>query len=576
MSETNTPDEVSSPTPAKPTGEKTAAATNIAISAVKGAKVGGWVGAAAGAGLAAARTKTGKRIIGFVLAFVMILAVGVPVGSTIAFNSALAALAGGDTQRSVDAVRADNIKDPDMQAVADQAAHYGVPWEVALAIKQKGTAPDYPKLKASLSKVPRLGATAVYKSDLGLVLSKDESAKKVAADEQEAYEDGLVAYGLDAPTAKAVYTQALAWHLASKDDCNVSTPGVGGNAGPLVLEGSLEQRAVALMNWLTTNQFEGLGGKPMTREQAAGVAGNVAVESGINPSAVNELGCSGLFQWCFGRMQSLRDGATSVRVSWDDATYQMTFLAGELAGSHRSVAEQMLAGGGGAKTPAEWAKFWDDNFEISGNAAIDKRMSNATDFYNLGADGQPAPTVPVKGCAGQVVAGGGGHPLNDPNWPVSSGFGPRPGCDVCSSNHGGYDFTGGSDVCNMPIYSIADGTVVSAGRYGGYGNAVIISHGNGAFESLYAHQPDSASALWPVAGSTVKKGQLIGKIGTTGNSQGCHLHLSIRKDGVDVDPWSTLQGLGIPIVFWDGVDTAIPAGQKTVPWYTPDLSQRIP
>lgn len=88
------------------------------------------------------------------------------------------------------------------------------------------------------------------------------------------------------------------------------------------------------------------------------------------------------------------------------------------------------------------------------------------------------------------------------------------------------------------IYAIAGGTVVTAGgnAYTGYGYYVIIDHGGG-YQSLYGHMNK-----WPSVstGDTVKQGQVIGYVGTTGRSTGKHLHFTLYKNGKDVNPLSYL------------------------------------
>jgi len=80
----------------------------------------------------------------------------------------------------------------------------------------------------------------------------------------------------------------------------------------------------------------------------------------------------------------------------------------------------------------------------------------------------------------------------------------------------------------------ADGGTVSQviwGWGGGYGNHIIIDHGNG-FQTLYAHLSD----IWVSPGQFVGQGQQIGVMGSTGWSTGTHLHFEIRVNGVPVDP----------------------------------------
>ncbi|WCL49396.1 M23 family metallopeptidase [Leptospira sp. GIMC2001] len=98
--------------------------------------------------------------------------------------------------------------------------------------------------------------------------------------------------------------------------------------------------------------------------------------------------------------------------------------------------------------------------------------------------------------------------------------------------HGGLDFRGSS---GTPIFAIQDGTVVLAREMYFEGNFTIIDHGNKIF-SFYMHQ--SSIAVKP--GDKVKKGQEIGKIGSTGMSTGPHLHLGIKVNDVILDPMSIL------------------------------------
>lgn len=95
-------------------------------------------------------------------------------------------------------------------------------------------------------------------------------------------------------------------------------------------------------------------------------------------------------------------------------------------------------------------------------------------------------------------------------------------------------FHSGVDIANFKnteVLSAASGTVKFAGLDGGYGNAVILDHGNG-FESLYGHAEDVLVRV----GDVVKKGELIASMGSTGVSTGEHLHFEIRFAGEAVDP----------------------------------------
>lgn len=112
---------------------------------------------------------------------------------------------------------------------------------------------------------------------------------------------------------------------------------------------------------------------------------------------------------------------------------------------------------------------------------------------------------------------------------VTSRFGARWG-----RSHKGLDI-GASK--GTPIKAAAAGTVVTSsyGYNGGYGNYIVISHGNG-IQTAYGH----CSSLSVKVGQKVSQGQVIGAVGNTGNSFGNHLHLEIRVNGVAQNPQNYL------------------------------------
>lgn len=106
---------------------------------------------------------------------------------------------------------------------------------------------------------------------------------------------------------------------------------------------------------------------------------------------------------------------------------------------------------------------------------------------------------------------------------VSSRYGTRWG-----RAHTGLDI---SAQTGTPIYSCSKGTVKYTGWYGGYGNLVIVDHGNG-IETYYGH----CSKIYVSKGQEVTKDTILAAVGSTGNSTGPHLHLEIRKNGVVQNP----------------------------------------
>jgi murein DD-endopeptidase MepM/ murein hydrolase activator NlpD len=114
--------------------------------------------------------------------------------------------------------------------------------------------------------------------------------------------------------------------------------------------------------------------------------------------------------------------------------------------------------------------------------------------------------------------------------PITSPFGYR--TDPVT---GGTAFHSGLDLgspCGTPIKAAGTGVVVSAGfNPGGYGNMTLINHGAG-LSTLYGHQ----SSIIVSEGQSVTQGQVIGYVGSTGKSTGCHLHFEVRVNGNPVDP----------------------------------------
>jgi len=120
--------------------------------------------------------------------------------------------------------------------------------------------------------------------------------------------------------------------------------------------------------------------------------------------------------------------------------------------------------------------------------------------------------------------------------PITSGFGMRyhPILHIYRM-HTGIDF---GVPCGTPVYASADGEIVSAGPAGGYGNRIVVDHGEvrgGDLATTYNH----LSRIL-VSGGTVRRHQLIAYSGTTGLSTGCHLHFETLLDGRYVNPMSYL------------------------------------
>ncbi len=123
--------------------------------------------------------------------------------------------------------------------------------------------------------------------------------------------------------------------------------------------------------------------------------------------------------------------------------------------------------------------------------------------------------------------GGAGSPVAGAR--MSSGFGMRFHPVLRYARlHKGVDFAAPS---GTPILASASGSVVMAGWGGGYGNVVVLDHGNG-LRTRYAHMRKFVVK----AGEKVRRGQKIGEVGTTGLSTGPHLHYEVWKNGAPINP----------------------------------------
>jgi len=118
--------------------------------------------------------------------------------------------------------------------------------------------------------------------------------------------------------------------------------------------------------------------------------------------------------------------------------------------------------------------------------------------------------------------------------PMTDGYGPRDApCAGCSTMHRGIDLLPGA---GTPIYAIADGVVSSYQEGWGYGVHLFIDHvvDGESVTSLYAHMQAGSSPLTP--GQTIKRGDFVGLVGSTGSVTAPHLHLEIRQGGEAIDP----------------------------------------
>ncbi len=144
---------------------------------------------------------------------------------------------------------------------------------------------------------------------------------------------------------------------------------------------------------------------------------------------------------------------------------------------------------------------------LAQSTALAERIRAAHEGAGSTGSGQPSAAGLIWPCDGVVV----------------SGFGIRWG-----QMHEGIDIGCAYGTSNR---AAAAGTVIHTGWLGGYGNLVVVDHGNG-LSTAYAH----ASSILVTVGQSVSQGQTVSLVGSTGNSSGPHLHFEVRVNGIAVDP----------------------------------------
>jgi murein DD-endopeptidase MepM/ murein hydrolase activator NlpD len=160
---------------------------------------------------------------------------------------------------------------------------------------------------------------------------------------------------------------------------------------------------------------------------------------------------------------------------------------------------------------------------VRGRIDAMQRASDALALTLAAQQAEQAERVPAEIAPDEVPT----NPI--PGYGVGSGFGPRrhPILDI-TRLHAGSDLTAPS---GTPIHAVDDGVVAMAGVNGGYGETVVVDHGD-SLSTLSAHM----SRIDVGPGDIVQRGDVIGLVGSTGLSTGPHLHFETRIKGVPVDP----------------------------------------
>lgn len=250
-----------------------------------------------------------------------------------------------------------------------------------------------------------------------------------------------------------------------------------------------------------------------------------------------------------------REDVESIKKSYEEARHEQELLQKELDTKQAELDAQVeaaytmiadietLSDDAQAEYDAiaeEEAKAEETLQEAIRKRAAEQAKYNQNNNSNNGGGGNSGDSGGNSG--GGSSGGGSATSLSNLQWPVpsctliTSRFGYRVAPTTgASTYHGGLDIGAGM---GASIVAAGAGDVIYAGANGGYGNCVMIDHGNGVV-TVYAHM----SSIGVSYGQYVTAGQYVGAVGSTGVSTGPHCHFEIRINGAQTDPAAYFSGL---------------------------------
>ena len=250
-----------------------------------------------------------------------------------------------------------------------------------------------------------------------------------------------------------------------------------------------------------------------------------------------------------------REDVESIKKSYEEARHEQELLQKELDTKQAELDAQVeaaytmiadietLSDDAQAEYDAiaeEEAKAEETLQEAIRKRAAEQAKYNQNNNSNNGGGGNSGGSGGNSG--GGSSGGGSATSLSNLQWPVpsctliTSRFGYRVAPTTgASTYHGGLDVGAGM---GASIVAAGAGDVIYAGENGGYGNCVMIDHGNGVV-TVYAHM----SSIGVSYGQYVTAGQYVGAVGSTGVSTGPHCHFEIRINGAQTDPAAYFSGL---------------------------------
>jgi len=362
-----------------------------------------------------------------------------------------------------------------------------------------------------------------------------------------------------------LFYDASALSCASSTPSNIDDPGTGGTddfSTPKAITLTGANNAEKIMNFLLSQGF--------SVAQASGILGNLSVESGFSPTALNPTsGAYGIFQWLGGRLTNLKSYGGAIYTTLE---IQLQFLMHELA-----TTESVSMGIKKISSAGDAAAFWDDKFERSGGASKGERVGRANKIY---AQWQSSGTLPddfLNGLQGGNGGGSGGGSSDNPSCTASDGattFGKdelkgyafpisarkksdlstfggaltsmpcnknchhdgTPAYDLGVTGYGGSDPLFNPNPIGAPVYAISDGTIVKRsdnppGPAGTRMNCTqfTLHSTKDNHDWWYGHLALAGAAV--TQGQEVTVGQLLGYVGNSTCADKTMPHLHIDSGG---------------------------------------------
>lgn len=524
------------------------AGLEAAAQVAKGFATGGAAGAIKSGAVAIVKNKRLRNIVLVIVSLVLVMAVTIPLAQASLVISALSSINANDDATAQSVAVSSGVKSDDLASDIALGASTGIPWSILASVrKQTNAAPDARAIATALDGVdPKhqnrdINAGSTYEEGTGarVVIARDERAVRLAAAVKDTYIKALsLVPGLDATSAEQVYTRASVWALGQEQRCDSAVANNdSGGIDKLTVKGAqmtVEQKVIAKIIIGVTKSL--VVGDNANTIRAAEIAVSVGIVENTLKNGLVEVDHDSL--GVFQQRANWGSAADRIRPDWATARFLKALTANRP--------------GWNTRDPGEVAQ----DTQISDRPdEYKRRMPEAKSIVAALWGQTPAAPIPAGFDASAMIAAPGA-PASDPGtvclgaasgtWvapyvvtpTIYDWFGVRI-YNPSKKPHSGIDF---AQPAGSPVLSVSSGKVLfaSTSSAGGCGYYVQIQH-----EGMVARYCHFESPPLVAAGDNVVAGQEVGRVGTTGDSGGNHLHFDVTVNKIGVDPVVFMAGHGI-------------------------------